>query len=793
MQKRLGILGIFLIVLMFVFSSGFVFAENSFVSYSSTSKVGWEITSAEITNDNIEINYMNNLEARDSCKTNERTFMWVPFATEYRGLFLVTLFVPNNFNNESGFDSFLYDNLSDRGKSENETEDTLKKYERYLKSNDPTFMNYLNSYVSEDKYFYIVKIEDDFKQNKNYTHNIDLSMINELDKFGKVYIYLYDHCGSLSSFYHNDYKISKNLAKAVYNFSDGQEETSKKENATSIKLSSSIEDNKIKLDSNVTDNVNIYYTLDDFNLENHFKSKFVEFNYNKEKINTYLKSNSWNINQFGVNFKVTKYTAPVSLSSGQKLNAIAVNYDNFTLSNYLEGITLSSSENYSSSSQSNNFSINFKEDKKTDNVICEKETKICYVKFNQNIDLDLIANKVNDGNVYFYINDIEGDIENIVKSLSSPLLNITPPAKLNDNKLSLGSNLFKYSDLENYTLNLNQNESKFFTISAFQLNTNVDKLYFVFLPDENFEDLVKYKTLQKIINSVYCDGCKIPDWMPNGLIIDNQNLSTSDPDPSTSDPNCKYTGDFEILCDFHIFNLDKDIGSSSIDSSAGTFSPKETYYLEIEYFYNDKKNNFNKNLEAYKLFESEKNNFNLTENEITIFFSIIGGESSFLNDQAGDQGESIGLTQINKPIWRTESGFNDLKVYLPSEVNTVEKYYKYFDDSKNDLNKSLYLGLAVFKYNLNYAKNNISNFNSKYSDIDRAFIMFYAHQFNIRDTKTFFNTVNIPTDKENVIINCAGTGNDLFQNSSLKKLGCVATVGSVRKIGWYLNYINNLN
>jgi hypothetical protein len=771
MQKRLGILGIFLMVLMFVFSSGFVFAENSFVSYSSTSKVGWEITSAEITNNNIEINYMNNLESRDSCKTNERTFMWVPFATEYRGLFLVTLFVPNSFDNESGFDSFLYDNLSDRGKSENETEDTLKKYERYLKSNDPTFMNELNSYVSGDKYFYIVKIENDFKQNKIYTHNIDLSIINELDKFGKVYIYLYDHCGSLSSFYHNDYKISKNLAKAVYIFSDGQKENSKKETSTSIKLSSSIEVNKIKLDSNVTENVNVYYTLDDFNLENHFKLKFVEFNNDKEKLKKYLSSNSWNINQSGVNFTVTKYNSPVSLSSGQKLNAIAVNYDNFNLSNYLEGITLSSSES-SQSSSLNKFSINFKEDIKTDNVICEKETKICYVKLNQNIDLNLIANKMNDGNVYFAIN-------NLAKNSNASFNNPT----LISEEIQLGNNLVNYNSKNTeFKVNLSQSTTGNYIISSKQDNTNVDKLYFVFLPDNNFENLIKYKTLQKIINNVYCEGCKIPDWMPFGIITDNITQESV-----VSDFDCKYTDEYQILCDFNIFDIEKKIGTISIASSAGTFNPKDTYYLEIKSYYDDKKSTFNKDLYAYKLFESEKNNFNLTENETAIFFSIIGGESSFLNDQAGDQGESIGLAQINKPIWRTQQGFENLKPYLPSEVNTVDKYYNYFDESGSDLNKSLYLGLAVFKYNLNYAKNNIFNFNSKYTDVDRAFIMFYAHQFNIRDTKTFFNTVNLPSDKNNIIIDCV---NNKTQSSSEKRLGCVATVGSVRKIGWYLFYLN---
>ncbi len=792
MQKRLGILGIFLMVLMFVLSSGFAFAENEFTSYSLTSKLGWDLTSADIKDNSLTINYSNNLEDRLSCRTTDKSVLGVKYSTEHRGLFLVVFLVNDSFNSEKGIDDFLYDSLSNRGTGVNETEDTLKKYNNYLGTNDPTFKNNLKEYINEDYNLIIIKIEDDFKKNQNYSYKFNIA---DFYNYNKAYIYLYDHCGFFSSFYHNDFQNSKNLAKAVYTFSLNE---STVKSISSINLTHSIvEENKIKLDSNVSDNVNIYYTLNDFNIDKYFKDKIKELN-SSEKLKNYLNTKEIKVNIEGVEYSVKKYTSPVTLSSGQKLNAIAVNFNTLTLSNYLQGITLGDSASGQSSS-TKKFLINFKDDLKNNNIICEKETKICY--YNNWSNIDVIIEKVySDKPVYFSINQLTKDYTNKVSKNN--------PGNLSGNEISLGVGNYVSSAQTNFNIKNNSKDNYF--LAAMQDNTNVDYLFFVYLNKVDFNSLIEYKIYQKIINSAYCDGCSIPDWMPYNIITpayqdpvceqtvreDGKVEESCKPRDDTNKPSvddssdCKYTGDYEILCNFNIFDIEKKIGSTSISSSAGTFSPKETYYLEIKFYYDNKKSTFNSNLEAYKLFESEKKNFNLTENEIAIFFSIIGGESSFLNNQVGDKGESIGLAQINKPIWRTSQGFNDLKVYLPNSINTVEKYYTYFDESGSDLNKSLYLGLAVFKYNLNYAKTNITEFNSRYTDIDKAFIMFYAHQFNIRDTRTFFNTVTIPADKDNVNVNCAGTGNELFQNSSQKKLGCVATVGSVRKIGWYLFYLN---
>lgn len=544
-----------------------------------------------------------------------------------------------------------------------------------------------------------------------------------------------------------------------------------------IKLKSEVEESNINLKLEVG-NGTIYYTLDDFNLSDYFLKAFKSIEASPSSLNSFK-------NVETIIPQIKKYTSPVELSSGKKLNAIAVNWNFLTISNYLQGITISnsSSGDSSSTSQTKKLSINFKDNKISDSIICEKETKICYYSNWENIDV--VVNKAySDKPVYFSINQLTKDYKDKVSKGN--------PGTLSGNEISLGVGNYISSAQTNFNIKNNSTDNYF--LAAMQDNTNTDYLYFVYVEDLN--QITEYKTYQKIINTVYCNtfDCKIPDWMPYDIITpayENSAPIENETEPSLDkDPDCKYADDLKILCNFNIFDIENKIGSTSISSSAGTFSPKETYYLEIKSYYDDKKSTFNQNLEAYKLFESEKKNFNLTDNEIAIFFSIIGGESSFLNNQVGDQGESIGLAQINKPIWKTSQGFDNLKVYLPNSVDTLNKYYTYFDESGSDLNKSLYLGLAVFKYNLNYAKTNITEFNSRYTDIDKAFIMFYSHQFNIRDTRTFFNTVTIPSDKDNVIINCAGTGNDLFQNSSQKKLGCVATVGSVRKIGWYLFYLN---
>ncbi|MDD4050072.1 MAG: DUF1566 domain-containing protein, partial [Candidatus ainarchaeum sp.] len=546
---------------------------------------------------------------------------------------------------------------------------------------------------------------------------------------------------------------------------------------SSIKLNYEIvEGNKIKLISNDNDAI-IYYTFnDDFpNIESYLKTSLKSDSGIASLHELHLISGYENLTKI--------YNSPVQISDGQKLNAIAVNVNNLVISNYLEGITLSSSEksessesSSSSSSQSNNFSINFKEDKKTDDVICEKETKICYVKSNTDTNVDLIANKVNDGNVYFAINNLTNKSN---PSFNNPILI--------SNNLKLGNNLVNYnSENTEFKVNLSQSITGNYIISSKQDNTNVDKLYFVFLPDENFEDLVKYKTLQKIINSVYCDGCKIPDWMPNGLIIDNQNLSTSDPD-------CKYTDDFEILCDFTIFNLDDKIGIKNIPESQVTGGDttyfftnlKETYFLEMK----DKIPNSLNSSDVTKTFFKELSS-KLNESELKSLFAIIGAESSFnkmaIGDKTNVKGPSYGLVQLNEQLRNNQTEYNKLDQYLPEAHKGFKKYQNYFKNIKEDksdlvdTNYSVYLAYAVYKSSQDELNSKINNYNS-FSPIDKLFIHFYSHQIGLTATVNFFNGYD---RNKKAIMDCINNPNayNTFEN----RLNCVAVIGSVRKLAWYL-------
>jgi len=547
-------------------------------------------------------------------------------------------------------------------------------------------------------------------------------------------------------------------------------------NKTAIKLNHSIiEENKIKLKSD-DDSAIIYYTLDDFNLSESFRKDMR--------------------NRLDKRIKVYSSDTLITLSPGQKLNAIAVNFNSNAMSNYLEGITLeatSSGQTHGgqTTQTQGNLSINLNEIS-NENVLCTK--KVCYYKewsndFSPSIE---VTKKFSEEDVYFAVNNLTTNYENVSIALSS--------ASLSNNNISLGNTLNnKYSG--NGPLNVSgPNQDGNFVITVMQEGTSdKDHVFFVHMSD-GFDKIYEYKTLQKIINSVYCDGCPIPDWMPNGIIIDNQNLSTSDPDSSISDPNCKYTGDYEILCDFHIFNLDKDIVAKKINSSSGIMTPVgSTYFDEIKDVYTNKTVNITSN-DNYNLFFDEKDKFNLTPNEEAMFLSIIGAESSFVN-QNGDKNAttgkyySFGLGQINISF---KDSYSKLEPYLSSDIDELSsqaKYSAYFNKLINNSSNragygsnktSLYLALAVFKYNLAEAKK-ITNFEKKFSDVDKAFIFFYAHQFNIKDTSTFFNAF----DSEKLAnIDCV---TNLKQSTANNRLGCIAAFGSSRKLGWYIFARDKLN
>ncbi len=778
MQKRLGILGIFLIVIMFVFSSGFVFADDDSIIFTNdfeSNNVGWIIQDPIIDEKFMTISVLNNWEDRMDCQTNDPWYS----STQYEGVFIFAFFTNEPFDQRIVVDHFVVDKLFERG--EKDTEQFLKEYNQ-IKNDLKDELDYFikPAYPDNVNDFYVKKFQGDFLKGSKIDLNIDLENIKN---YSKAYVYFLDHCGYWSEF--NSIKqfnkesifdsSKSSVAKIEYKFNlknvFKDKLTSSKE-LSSIKLTSKTEDNKIKLDSNVTDNVNIYYTLDDFNLEKHFKSKFVEFNYNKEKINTYLKSNSWNINQFGVNFIVTKYTAPVSLSSGQKLNAIAVNYDNFTLSNYLEGITLSSSPSNSQSSSLNNFSINFKEDKKTNDVICEKETKICYAKINQNINLDLIANKVNDGNVYFAINYLTKDFTEI--NFNNPKSTL-----LSSNEIKLGNKLrFYNSNNKEFKMNLSQNNEGSFVLAAGQTYTNVDYLFFIFLHDENFEDLVKYKILQKIVNDAYCTtfNCKIPDWMPYNILTpvyqDPVCEQIIKDDGKVEKESCKPRDDpkLEFSCDVYVSNLRKNLNIFDLNQK---HTEGKIYGDILTSQMNNITINPNNQSKFNNVVLDVSKGYKFTDEETVQFISILAQESTFGTNVEGGLNE-FGFAQIHYDAWfwdstKISNGKNQLKSYFEiildnkdnlsdeniKNINTTDALYDYVNQtivgyrnykSPDNLNKMNYattvFGGAIYLYNRDQILNNGNNFPrasfSTYDDKDSIDALF-ASASKYVTPKTGFN------------------------------------------------------
>jgi hypothetical protein len=720
MQKRLGILGIFLIVLMFVFSSGFVFADDY---------------------QRLKINSINYAES-------------FGLSVDFIDSITPSVDTGSNWWSRNTIFSTSY-----------EIEDYSEKYYMTI---------YLKNRVSEEVVNKLKNIISDALFQKNYATILDSG-------------YTYDTvCLDSKNEFINDLSQASGIPLKSNDVVCGYSDTKSPLiiNNTNVKDKQNGAFIIVILKYNVTKNEYLG-EYSSANLEEiieydgDFRGKFIE------KGDLIFTEKNY-FAQFNY------YPLPVNSSSEDSDSSESSSSSSSEDSDSSESSSSSSSEDSdssesssSSSSQSNNFSINFKEDMKTENIICEKDKKLCYVKLNQNIYLDLIANKVNDGNVYFAINNLTN---NSNLSFNNPTLI--------SNNLKLGNNLINYnSENTEFKVNLSQSITGNYIISSKQDNTNIDKLYFVFLPDENFEDLVKYKTLQKIINSVYCDGCKIPDWMPNGLIIDNQTENLS-----TSDPNCKYTGDFKILCDFSFFDLNQDINYYKIFNTGPNAEEnfKKTFFLEIEHRYSLlNANNVNKN-DDVKLFFRELNNFGLTENEQKIFFSIIGGESSFVhNKKSGLNENSFGYVQINES-WNNKTSYDQIEKYLPEKHKGFTKYQSYFTNiSAVTSEYSLYLGLAVFKYHLNIMKSTTAKPFNNYTDVERAFIQFYKHQLRLDYAETFFNGYN---PKNKMIFNCDPNApmnslplwkhdsQDKVRNQAVayNKLECVSTGGSVRKLAWYL-------
>jgi hypothetical protein len=291
------------------------------------------------------------------------------------------------------------------------------------------------------------------------------------------------------------------------------------------------------------------------------------------------------------------------------------------------------------------------------------------------------------------------------------------------------------------------------------------------------------------------DPCKIY-YVPGDDEIDPKE---DDEDLSEDDGDFKY---YPELNYFNIFDLNKDIGVDEVLLVTGMENRtdvEKTYFLEfIETF---KNLDYIKDVPNYKnLFVNEIDNFGLEKNDLAIFFSIIGGESSFKHDAVAKNNEgSYGFVQLHKDSWNNQNSYNLIENYFPQEHRGFEKFSIYFTNIEDvDANYSLYLSLAVFKYHKNKIENmsvkNNKSYN-EYTDIEKAFIHFYNHQLS-RHAINFFENYN---PKKEVVINCDPNINEFdhekptAQFTANNKLECFSTVGSVRKMAWYIWYLNNVS
>ncbi len=459
------------------------------------------------------------------------------------------------------------------------------------------------------------------------------------------------------------------------------------------------------------------------------------------------------------------------------------------------------SQETTAQTSSQNIRINLKNKIFNDYLICEN--KICYFKVvtgkesETNLSLiDLIVSGNFEGDYNLVTNKYSP--ENIKKEnfpdVSAKSFTVTAPA--GKNFLTVGSNLkYNMPTKEFSILNTQLDDSYFISVYKDSENQEVkdliDYFFLIKVTSEEYNNILKYKTHQKIINEVYCINCTLPDWLPGGVNI--------------SELSCKYSGDYKILCDFSFFDLNQDINYYKIFNTGpnATDDFKKTFFLEIQHRYSLMDTNIIYNKPNVKLFFSELDNFNLSENEQKIFFSIIGGESSFNhNVESGLNENSFGFVQINES-WNNKESYNKIEKFIVSEHKGFDKYQNYFEDIENvDANYSLYLGLAVFKYHLEIMRNTTAKAYNDYSNIEKAFMQFYKHQLSNDFAEIFFNGYD-PNKK--MIFNCDPNAENIWghstqngvlnQSVNYNKLECVSTAGSVRKIAWYLfvnNYWSNL-
>ncbi len=553
------------------------------------------------------------------------------------------------------------------------------------------------------------------------------------------------------------------------------------ESTSDLILTSSVSNNILTLTATPDENVRIYYSDSDFNLNEYFQNVFLELEYNSDSL-------KFNLITLSLNDDVNFYKSPIILSSDKKINAIALDYDKVVLSNYLEDVSLTSNPIQPSDPIPSNITttsnIKISPVVKTGTGYFCTETNICY--FNESAsslnNFKINVSGTDETNFKFYSDVLNQTKLNLIKNK----LNITSSPS-NNSSINFGGGLTGNVSLNGSHFSIRGVVNNNYFISVGLDGVNFDKLYLVKLSGSDYNSLIQFNIYKKIINDVYCSDCKIPDWMPDGIILELSNNNNLE---------CNYPDLYKVLCDFNIFDLNNQIGIETIPdgSSTGTnyFSDlKDTYFEELKVRYpNDINSIYNS---IVKLFLSESKNTSLTESDLKNLFSIINAESGFdkmaIGDKTNSHGPSYGLVQLNKELKDTQEEYNKLDSYLPQEFKGFDKYKKYFLDISGNIpvdnNYSVYLAFAVYQVNKVYLTSEINNYQN-YSNMDQLFMIFYSHQIGLSATKTFFNGYN----KSNpVIMDCVNNANKY--NTAENRLNCIAVIGSVRKMAWYVFADNN--
>lgn len=532
---------IFLIVLMMTFVSGNVFSDDNFKLYGSNDE-GWAFKSVVLEGDNLNISYLNKSRDRSNCDK-----------TDQRGLFLIFFLTENKLtqDQENSLDYFIWSNLDVRGAR---SDDFLNEFLRdgleskiNIYENSISYISKLINFSEEDStYKFVVdKKTNKFEQNKN-----ELYVIEDVEDYNFAYLYIMDHCGWRSTFYGNHTRFDKseiNLAKAFFDFSEISSDEVEE------KLIGNCGEGTIKdTENNLCWEQNLNRKFEYWDSANEICNNLKLGGHNDwslptgAQLETLLKkgqstNNCDNLKNIGFincednNLYITKDKVKDPTNNLETVQVVSLRYgskqsvflhadllqDNgyFVCVRELEDQkdqegkdTTESVERPTEDVLTENYfrklSIEFNPEIYNQNIVCETTVNnICYVRSSfRNLDVNFkVNNSSKEVPLYIFINELTEDyISKINLNYSNPISNL---------KLYLGDVLtFKFDQLREFSIPTSSVEKPYFLVVR-QANAVSDFIYFIPVSDDEFEKVLKYKLLQKILNKSYCIGCEIPDWI----------------------------------------------------------------------------------------------------------------------------------------------------------------------------------------------------------------------------------------------------------------------------------------